>query len=420
MAKFLPGEWDWQRDRGAAVSTQNQQQSNLMSALANFGQRYNDDINARHREAVFNANPDYAAKIYGAPLNEYQRQSIGAALREEQRQIEQRGALAKIAENISGGVPMNGQMGPVRVSPGESALAKITAVTGDPSSLAQLIVSREKASAPDSGGATGVLVDRLMKENPGLSFGDALAQIQTGYRRGVNFEGGVATPIEGFGASLGAVGGQENYGKEAGTLRAQGELKPQVEADIVTAQSDARYMAEGKQKLPYAQRSLQSAIDRNSFLDKKLASIESRANGLTTGWTGSLVSAIPGTEAYDLKADVDTLLANAGFDRLQEMRDNSPTGGALGAVSERELALLQASAQNLLNSQSKEQFIKNLASFKEQRTRTIENMHKAYEQDYARFGGSKDTNLPSPAATQPPSAPTAARKRYNPATGKLE
>jgi len=89
------------------------------------------------------------------------------------------------------------------------------------------------------------------------------------------------------------------------------------------------------------------------------------------------------------------------------------------------LGLLQSAAQSLLQSQSKDQFLKNLALFKEQRTRGLENMRKAYEQDYQRFGGSGDVNLPAPASTLAPagvgSTPnTGTRKRWNPATQRLE
>lgn len=52
-------------------------------------------------------------------------------------------------------------------------------------------------------------------------------------------------------------------------------------------------------------------------------------------------SLIAGTSAQDLENKVDTLRANSAFDRLQKMRDNSKTGGALGQVSEKELKLLQ-------------------------------------------------------------------------------
>jgi hypothetical protein len=43
------------------------------------------------------------------------------------------------------------------------------------------------------------------------------------------------------------------------------------------------------------------------------------------------------------------------------MRDSSPTGGALGQVTERELALLQSVAGTLDQAQSAEQLMQNLA-----------------------------------------------------------
>jgi hypothetical protein len=59
------------------------------------------------------------------------------------------------------------------------------------------------------------------------------------------------------------------------------------------------------------------------------------------GWTG-LLSALPETQAGVLARYLETIKANVGFRALQEMRDNSPTGGALGNVSELELKQLNA------------------------------------------------------------------------------
>ena len=68
-----------------------------------------------------------------------------------------------------------------------------------------------------TGGATGELMNRLMAENPNLGVADALAQVQTGFRKGVNFNQGIATPIEGMPQALGAV----EYGKESGKRSAE-------------------------------------------------------------------------------------------------------------------------------------------------------------------------------------------------------
>lgn len=80
----------------------------------------------------------------------------------------------------------------------------------------------------------------------------------------------------------------------------------------------------------------------------------------TTGLLGPILSGVGGTRANDVRALVDTVKANIGFDRLQQMRDNSPTGGALGQVSEFENRLLQATLGNLEQSQTEDQFLENL------------------------------------------------------------
>lgn len=311
-------------------------------------------------------------------------------------------ALRKLASGIKG-TQIQG-INPA-AQPILDTFAEYATMTGDVDPLLKVLQQQAQASSPDAGGATGVLVNRLMADNPNLSFADALAQVQSGFRQGVTYQGGVATPIQGIGQALGAIKGATNYGGEMGTLTAQGELKPQIEADVVTAQNNAKYMAEGAQSLPKQQRAVQSLESQFARMDDKINSIEQRANSLTTGWTGSLTAQIAGTPAFDLKADVDTLLADAAFKTLQEMRDNSPTGGALGAVSERELALLQSAAQNLATSQSPEQFKRNLQAFKEQRAASLESAKRAYEQDYQRFGGMKDNILPPPIPSQAPQVP---------------
>ena len=59
-----------------------------------------------------------------------------------------------------------------------------------------------------------------------------------------------------------------------------------------------------------------------------------------TGFTGYYVSKLPGTDSFRLQTTLDTIFANIAFGELTAMRAASPTGGALGQVSERELALL--------------------------------------------------------------------------------
>jgi hypothetical protein len=99
-------------------------------------------------------------------------------------------------------------------------------------------------------------------------------------------------------------------------------------------------------------------------IDRALALADS-ATIPTTGIVGSFVKDIGGTAANDTRALLDTIKANVGFDKLQQMRASSPTGGALGSITEGELKLLSSVLGNLEQSQSKDQFKANLGRLKE-------------------------------------------------------
>lgn len=79
----------------------------------------------------------------------------------------------------------------------------------------------------------------------------------------------------------------------------------------------------------------------------------------TTG-VGAVLKFVPGTEAKSLAGILQTVKANIGFDRLQQMRDSSVTGGALGAINKTEMDLLQAVLGNLEQSLDAEDLAYNL------------------------------------------------------------
>lgn len=103
-----------------------------------------------------------------------------------------------------------------------------------------------------------------------------------------------------------------------------------------------------------------------------IKTIESKTDWGETGLVGTIAGAIPGTAAHDVQAAIDTIEANIGFGALQEMRASSPTGGALGSVTEKELNLLTSTVTSLKKSQSKEQFLQNVARVKLQYRKTLQ------------------------------------------------
>lgn len=148
---------------------------------------------------------------------------------------------------------------------------------------------------------------------------------------------------------------------------------------------------------------------RADRVSRLVESIKPRVSNFTAGMIGQRLSDIPGTPQRDLAADLQTLQAIAGFGELEEMRANSPTGGALGAVSERELALLQSTIANIEQSQSPQQLQRNLELFEQAVRGAWERVRRAAEIDYGPQNGGGEDSPPQPK-----------RRRYNPATGTLE
>lgn len=133
---------------------------------------------------------------------------------------------------------------------------------------------------------------------------------------------------------------------------------------------------------------------RQSLLLQDIGRAKKLAAKGTTG-LGSMLAGFPGTSSKDLAALLDTIKSNIGFAELQAMRDSSPTGGALGQVTERELALLQAVVGSLDQAQSREQFTANLDRLERQYQQSMAAIAAAYERD---FGQPLDlgSGLPAP------------------------
>jgi hypothetical protein len=128
-----------------------------------------------------------------------------------------------------------------------------------------------------------------------------------------------------------------------------------------------------------------------------------KINNWTSGLAGNTLAKLPQTDAKDLQEQIKTIEANIGFDRLQEMRNNSPTGGALGNVSNTELDLLTKSWRSLSQAQTPAQLKENLGAVVNHYNRFLMTMEGV-----------------DPNAVQQ-SRPASTRVRvYNPQTGTLE
>lgn len=87
----------------------------------------------------------------------------------------------------------------------------------------------------------------------------------------------------------------------------------------------------------------------NQTANTVLSKVDS-ALGKVSDWTagyGGLLQYLPSTEARSLQADIKTIQANLGFAELAKMREQSPTGGALGQVAVKEIEFLQSTVASL-------------------------------------------------------------------------
>ena len=114
------------------------------------------------------------------------------------------------------------------------------------------------------------------------------------------------------------------------------------------------------------------------FIDSKVDEALDKTNWWSTGFRAAILRDKPGTDAYALANLVLTIEANLGFDKLEAMRLASPTGGALGQVSERELEFLKGAIANLNIARSEEDFTKALNDIKASYKRLWDNQEQRF------------------------------------------
>lgn len=168
--------------------------------------------------------------------------------------------------------------------------------------------------------------------------------------------------------------------------------KKAAEAEVVATQK----LAEEK---PKAEGRLRTSREQARAIIEKVDQATSQTDFFSAGFLGKKLSDIPGTDAFDLVKQVDTIKANLGFQALQEMRNNSPTGGALGQVAVQELNMLQSTVSSLDTGQGIEQLKENLSAVRVH----MENWRNAVEAAHkAKFGElpSRDDGSDAPATPE--------------------
>lgn len=141
--------------------------------------------------------------------------------------------------------------------------------------------------------------------------------------------------------------------------------KPENVTQRTLAQKRAENTAKEEADAPKAALKTDQTIQNIDSVITEVDNALDQVGFFSSGLLGKTLSGVPGTDAYDLNKVVTTVKANLGFDRLQAMRDASPTGGALGQVAIQELEALQASVAAIDVGQSREQLVRNINKVKQ-------------------------------------------------------
>ena len=119
---------------------------------------------------------------------------------------------------------------------------------------------------------------------------------------------------------------------------------------------------------------LQVAADEVS-LNRALEQIKENPL-LSTGIGAMLFRELGGSKALDLKETLEPVRTNIFTGELSQMRANSPTGGAVGNVTDVEGTAFKAALGSLNTAQSADQLILNIEKVREARKRAVENLKR--------------------------------------------
>ena len=121
---------------------------------------------------------------------------------------------------------------------------------------------------------------------------------------------------------------------------------------------------------------------------------------------------LTGSGAFDFENRTAQITDAAAFAEIQDMRDNSKTGGAVGQLTDKERAAIGNAVTALNSSTSEEEYLRAATAYRELA------LNLAYGEGRWSLNedGTVSTDVPGSAET--PS--TGARLRYNPETGELE
>jgi hypothetical protein len=253
------------------------------------------------------------------------------------------------------------------------------AAPGKEDQLAQIMRENNIQILPDEGGAPGMSnavfrpgVDAMPERQNVQSMDDYYATGQAARGRDLNqgaIPGSSRVPIP------------RVRGEAEATERGKQDVRVATEPKIAGSTKTAELQAQKDMAFPDAQSQFDAAY---TTVNNRLEDIKRfRAHPAKNRVIGMLDAATPNFgRARGAQELYNTMVAAGTFDALQEMRTNSPTGGALGNVSDADIRLLRESIGALGQSQDEEDFYASLDVFERRLRQIQQRLETRYRENY--------------------------------------
>lgn len=158
----------------------------------------------------------------------------------------------------------------------------------------------------------------------------------------------------------------------------------EIEGQKTTATEQAKLDTAKPKEMVAAKNALDDLDHQDSIVSGYIdQALKQAQDAIATGFVGKLSEGVPGSPAYKLARTMDTIKANIGFDKLQALRNSSPSGGALGQVSNFEEQLLQSVSGSLDQGQDAATVMANLQKMKSYLGANSTQRHAAFEADFS-------------------------------------
>lgn len=179
--------------------------------------------------------------------------------------------------------------------------------------------------------------------------------------------------------------GRGDYTSPAATLQKTPDPTKPPPTPVVSPREKALQEAQAKlevereAKRPEYEAAIASGMEDAALLKQDIDTALAQSGAMSTGLVGSWFGSLKGSDSYSLSKTLDSIKGRIAFDKLVALK---AAGGSLGAVSEKELSLLESALGSIDQGQDRKVFEANLRRVVEQADRSWKKIAAEYQRIY--------------------------------------